>query len=315
VTAPALGFWRRLWLYQAERFPLFKHGLLITIFAGAGVTLGAMLADAGRWPTPAEALTAIFVCIAFFAQLRIADEHKDFADDSRYRPERPVPRGLITLQELRRIGLVLALLQFALTAWLHPPLLGLLLLTWGWMALMTAEFFVPEWLKARPILYLVSHMLIMPLIAAYALCSGLLPAGGAGGAALIAFCALAFFNGAALEIARKSWAPDQEREGVETYTRLWGPRRAGLATTALALLALAAFAAISFTAQATQVGAVYGLAIAGAATLFAALAALRFGETPTPARSKGLETSVGFAVLASYMAVGVLAAATVFRPA
>ena len=32
---------------------------------------------------------------------------------------------------------------------------------------MTAEFFVPEWLKARPFLYLVSHMAIMPFIDLY----------------------------------------------------------------------------------------------------------------------------------------------------
>jgi hypothetical protein len=36
------------------------------------------------------------------------------------------------------------------------------------MAVMTKEFFVPEWLKKRPIVYMVSHMAIMPLIDLYA---------------------------------------------------------------------------------------------------------------------------------------------------
>ena len=32
-------FVRRLWTYQAERFPIFKHGLAIAVFALAGATL------------------------------------------------------------------------------------------------------------------------------------------------------------------------------------------------------------------------------------------------------------------------------------
>ena len=39
-----------------------------------------------------------------------------------------------------------------------------LLAVWLWFALMTKEFFAAQWLKARPILYLVSHMAILPLI-------------------------------------------------------------------------------------------------------------------------------------------------------
>ena len=33
-------------------------------------------------------------------QLRLADEFKDFEEDSRYRPYRPVPRGLVSLRDL-----------------------------------------------------------------------------------------------------------------------------------------------------------------------------------------------------------------------
>jgi hypothetical protein len=32
---------KRLWIYQNERFPLAKHGLLIAIFSGAAVGDGA----------------------------------------------------------------------------------------------------------------------------------------------------------------------------------------------------------------------------------------------------------------------------------
>jgi hypothetical protein len=40
------------------------------------------------------------------------------------------------------------------------------------------------------------------------------------------FLALSFVNGCVLEIGRKLWAPENEIAGVDTYSGLWGPRRA-----------------------------------------------------------------------------------------
>src|SRR5690606_19946705 len=101
-------------------------------------------------------------------------------------------------------------------------------LVWAWMAVMTKEFFVPEALKRRPLLYLVSHMMVMPLIDLYATACDWGPAGVEAhdgfGLTLGAFLLLSLVNGSAIEIARKSWAPEQEREGVETYSKLWSPR-------------------------------------------------------------------------------------------
>ena len=60
--------------------------------------------------------------LLFFLQLRIADEFKDFEDDARYRPYRPVPRGLVTLRELAWVGVGAAAIQLALALWLEPSL-------------------------------------------------------------------------------------------------------------------------------------------------------------------------------------------------
>ncbi len=74
-----------------------------------------------------------------------------------------MPRGLVTLGELRIIGIGAAAIQLALALWLEPRLVGLLVLAWGYLALMTREFFVPEWLKAHPVIYMTSHMVIVPI--------------------------------------------------------------------------------------------------------------------------------------------------------
>src|SRR5207247_10262010 len=47
-----------------------------------------------------DALPISFVtCLLFFLQLRIADEFKDFEEDSKYRPYRAVPRGTARSEE------------------------------------------------------------------------------------------------------------------------------------------------------------------------------------------------------------------------
>ena len=122
------------------------------------------------------------------------------------------------------IGLGLATLPVAVVAcWaIDARLLALLGIVWGWMLLMAFEFFVPAWLKARPFIYMVSHMLIMPAIDLLVTGFEWLPHGAAP-AGLALLLAFSFTNGCVLEIGRKLWAPENEREGVESYSALMGP--------------------------------------------------------------------------------------------
>lgn len=305
ATGPRPGLAARLWTYQAERFPLLKHGALIAAFGASAVCLSALLRGS-EGVEPLAIVTACLVLFGFFLQLRIADEHKDNADDTRFRPERPVPRGLVTLAELRAVAIVAAAAQIALTVLLDWRLLGFLFLVWAWMAVMTKEFFAPGFLKARPVLYMVSHMAVMPLIDLYATACDWLPAGakveGPFAPALGAFLLLSLTNGVALEVARKCWGPEQERDGVETYSRLWGPSRAGLVCAAamMAGLALSAFVHVqSGAALAFLVGLLLVTAIA-------VYAAIDYADRPTEKSSKRLETAAGVFVLGNYLLLGVL---------
>lgn len=292
------GLAGRLWTYQAERFPLFRHGVLIAAFAGAAVAYARLLRETPGWSQATAAAAVVFL---LFFQLRVADEHKDYADDLRFRPERPVTRGLISLSELRALGLAAALIQVTVAAAVDARLVGWLALAWGWMGLMSAEFFAPRLLKARPVLYLLSHMLVMPLIALFALACG-----GDGGPPLhagsAAFLALAFFSGAAVEISRKAWAPGDEREGVQTYSRLWGPSGAA-AGIALAMVASGAAAMLAQAGAAVPPALHAGPALATAAGTGAAVA---YARRPTPTASRTLDMVVGLAALGLYASVSLL---------
>ena len=289
---------RRLWTYQAERFPLARTVPLLAVFSAAAVNVSAQLA--GRdLPGPQAYVTAFLLAFLLFFQMRAADEVKDLEDDRRYRPERPIPRGLVPLRLIVGLG-VAAVPVAALAAWAwHPPLLWLLALTWAWLALMTAEFGAPAWLKARPVLYLVSHMAILPLIDLMLTGVEWLP-GGAPHPALVLFLALSFVNGCVLEIGRKLRAPESERAGVETYSALWGPARAAGIWT-LCLAAAAALLAMTGAALGTGWPAA---AVAAAGLAAAAFLARRYAAAPTGAAEKALDAAAGLWVLVCYALLG-----------
>jgi 4-hydroxybenzoate polyprenyltransferase len=210
------------WIYQRERFPIVAHGMLIAAFSFCAVSLSRALRGQAGWPGWRQLAVAFVTCFIFFLQLRIADEFKDYEEDARYRPYRPVQRGLVTLRELGILFGIGAAIQLGLALWLYPKLVVLLAITWTYLAAMSKEFFAADWLRRRHVLYMVSHMVIMPLVDLYATSTDWQPAGATPPRGLFWFLMASYFNGLAIEIGRKIRSPEDEEEGVATYSRLWG---------------------------------------------------------------------------------------------
>lgn len=209
----------RWWIYQKERFPLLAHGPLILMFSACAVSYSALLREGE--PRAAAFGVAFGVCLLFFLQLRIADEFKDAEEDACWRPYRPVPRGLVKLRELGWVFVGAAGVQLALALGFEPRLWWVLGIGWAYLSLMSVEFFARRWLKARPVVYLLTHMGIMPLVDFFATACDWMPAGGPP-RGLGPFLAASFFNGIVIEVGRKLRQPEDEEEGVETYSALWG---------------------------------------------------------------------------------------------
>jgi len=301
VTPSSPNILSRLWTYQSERFPIVGHGILIAAFSFSAIGFSMLLRGAVAWPGASTLLVGFASAFLFFLQLRLADEFKDFEEDARYRPYRPVPRGLVSLQELGWVGLLTAVAQLGLALWLEPNLVPLLLLVWGYLALMSKEFFVPDWLKSRPITYMWSHMLIVPLIDFYTTACDWRVAGEAvPHSGLAWFLIVSFFNGIVIEIGRKIRAPEDEEHGVETYSALWGRRNA-----VLAWLGALFFTAVSAWLAAQEIGFAgpVGWLLAGL-LLAAAGVALRFLRQPATGRAKLIETMSGVWTILMYLGVG-----------
>lgn len=298
MTAPVMlasPFPRRLAAYLAERFPLAKHGVLIAAYASSNHFLAQALVEPerrlaydGRFALIALAL------LGFFFHLRVFDEHKDFAEDSRHYPDRVLQRGLVTLGHLRWLGGIAIGLELAAAMLCGRAALVAWLIAFGYSLLMLEEFFLRQWLKERFFLYATSHLAVMPLLAltVFSFTTGLYPWQAPGLYLLYAW--VGFFVTFNWEVSRKIRAPEDEIEGVDSYTRLFGTH--GAANLVLLLRGID-------TALVAAVGWRLGLA----AWFYAALVALfavclvsyvQYRAHPNRATAKRMETWAGIYVIA-----------------
>jgi 4-hydroxybenzoate polyprenyltransferase len=167
---------------------------------------------------------------------------------------------------------------------------------------MCKEFFARQFLLGRPVLYMVTHMAIMPIVDLYATSTDWLVAGQGPPAGLAWFLAASFFNGMVIELGRKIRSPADEERGVETYSALWGRPRAVAAwwTTLVLTLLCAAMAG-------RAIG--YGLFIT--LTLLTIITVMLvaggwFLTRPAPGRGKVIEQLSGLWTLTMYIALGVV---------
>jgi len=250
-------------IYLNERFPLGKNSFFVLIFTLSGYIYAGLLYNSkiiksilskevnrvplfwgkeiDKVPIIWYKLFPLFIIIfMFFFQLRITDEFKDYEEDLKYRPYRPVQRGIISLKALGKIGIATIIIQIILAHVINSKLIYFMLLVWIYMFLMTKEFFIKNWLTERILIYALSHVVIMIFITliilkgtGYILESHFLETlylsleryeknifiG------LIPLFALNYLNGIVLEIGRKTRKANEEEYGVQTYSKLWGRKK------------------------------------------------------------------------------------------
>jgi 4-hydroxybenzoate polyprenyltransferase len=213
-----------------------------------------------------------------------------------------VPRGLVTLRELALLAGVGMAIQLGAALSLTPRLVGPLAIVWTYMWLMTKEFWAHDVLKRRPFTTLWTHMLVVPLIDFYATACDWLAAGAwhRPRLGLLWFLAASFCNGVVVEIGRKVRAPQDEEEGVDTYSRVWG-REPSVRWWLVALLLTAVFALLA-ARDVDAVGIVaWPLGVLGA---IAVVLARTMAATPVAGFGKRLELVSGLWTMTLYLGLG-----------
>lgn len=294
------SYLKRMYIYQKERFPVVMNLIAVTVFTFSAISFSRICRGAEGFVPWSTYLIGCFATFTLFLLVRIFDEFKDKEDDAKYRKYLPVPRGLVSLKELRTIGIVVGVLQITSIALFQLPMLWLYLIVIGYLCLMGVEFFVPNYLKKRQILYITSHMMIIPLLDVYS--SGLdwVLEGEQPHFGLIFFFAVSFMNGLVVEFGRKLKAPEDEEEGVISYTKMWGTKGATIAwmITVFVTMALATLAAHY---------AGYGLPVFITLLLFAVivnLAGIIFLNKPNKKKAKLVELMSGIWTIGMYLTLG-----------
>jgi 4-hydroxybenzoate polyprenyltransferase len=287
--------------YLNERFPLQSHIPIIAIFSFSAICYALSADGATQFVSAAHYLAAFLLTATTFFLLRISDEFKDHEDDMLYRKYLPVPRGLITLRELKHIAWGVLLFQ-AILLFFFPQFLITYLVSIGYMTLMYHEFFVAEWLKKHQIAYVLSHMAIIPLVDLVASAAYWATDGGYPPKALVWFFLVSFFNGMVLEFGRKIKSPEMEEEGVVSYTKLYGLK--GGVFLWLAVLTVTLISAFVAAKQINSPSWVYicFLSLYGVALVVA----LAFLQKPGKKRSKAIEIVSGVWTLGMYLNIGAL---------
>ena len=236
-------------IYLNERFPLGKNSFFVLIFTLSGYIYTSLLYNSKIMYLFTNGvkigifqykIIALFIIIfMFFFQLRITDEFKDYEEDLKYRAYRPVQRGIISLKTLGKIGIATVIIQIMLAHVIDPEIIYFMIFVWIYMFLMAKEFFIKKWLTKRILIYALSHVVIMVFITLVIVeaTQYIVPKNIFDvfilqryrhniDFALIPLFALNYLNGIVLEIGRKMRRADEEEHGVQTYSKLWGRKKA-----------------------------------------------------------------------------------------
>lgn len=239
-TASDLDFLRTLsrylfrWvIFIWERFNPPTHLVMIVLF-----TMGtATLADV---TDPMAIINGSILATIFFLRLRLFDEIKDYETDITINPKRPLPRGLLNIFDLKIALIALLICEAFLVISVMPQALNMWAIATAWSLLMYKEFFIANLIRPYLTTYATSHTLVtLPLTLA-------LITGMTGETKIetrdlwAAIGAWLIFN--IFELGRKTFQASEEREGVESYSRIWG--RFGAVALVLGHAALAAYAFI-----------------------------------------------------------------------
>ena len=228
---------RRIVAWMNERFPFANALLFFVVYLTSATVARSALEQEIQFSL--MDLLVCFITWSFFLVIRIFDEHKDYALDVINHPLRILQSGLITLNHLKFLAVISITVQFVFSVYTDGFTLGAATLSWlilfAYLCLMGVEFFCGEWLEKRLALYAFTHMMIMPLIVFW-LANLAVPSANFTDALttpLFVMMLLAFVSGFCFEIARKTRGPEEERDTVDSYSKIFGTKGSAYVVMAL----------------------------------------------------------------------------------
>ena len=234
---PTQSFKSRFLFWASDRFPIFNAIVAFTMafsIKGLFLTEGQFIWQLEDFLLGLAFLTHLFI-------LRVMDEFKDFESDKIFHPERAVQKGIITLPELKKLGLTTAFIQFAsigILAKSFPIVLLIWLFVWVWSILMMKEFFIKEFLRKKLLLYSTLHLLVSPFMFLTGWTYYARLQADFDYFKLVLLLTLSFSTGLMFEFARKNRSVAEDKKGEISFSLIWGRSRTAIVIFLVTLLAL-----------------------------------------------------------------------------
>lgn len=297
---------RRILAWGSERFPMANGILTFVLFVTALLFSRLVTGTAGE-PIGVSAADVLpfLAYYGFFLMLRVFDEHKDYELDCHNHPERVLQSGVISLKDLKVLGAVAILGQAVVSLWLDGFVLGQVVSTWLvviiWSSLMAKEFFIGEWLSKRLLLYAISHMVVMPMGLVWAV--AMASPGEPLPPVVFVLAGFSFVSGFTFEISRKIKTPEDERDTIDSYTRIFGTKGAPAVAFALVVVGAVLLCYVMGLVVADLHVAWYAAAMAVPVLVCAPY--FKFIKEPNSELPKKIEAASGGALLLSYVILAV----------
>ncbi len=249
-----MNFIKKWYTYQKERFPVLMFGIYILSIVIAVFSFGNF--NNNETINYTTIVPMFLVAFLQFLMVRIVDEFKDYEEDCKYRSYRPVPRGLITLHELKVLFIICVILQFTITILYGNGIISIILLgiMWLYFVIMSEGFFIKSFLDKHILIEVWLDEIMMPIMIAFLLTFTpymndnasifmILPNANVPVYMSLSnakyLLAMSYIVSCIVEVARKIRAKEQEEKGVKTYTAVFGiPKAILLLTTLEAILSI-----------------------------------------------------------------------------
>jgi len=231
------------WLqFIKERFDPLSHILMISLFFIAHylVTKSSNLLTLGNL----QASLVFAGVFLFFLKLRFYDEIKDYELDVIINPTRPLPRGLLTTRDLKKAIILCIITEITVFALCGLNSLITALCAILYSLIMYKEFFIPKIIRPHLTTYAMSHTVVTILLS-FTIFSSLTNTSILNlNQSFIYFSLMSWFLFNIFEFGRKIFNEEEERDQVESYSKVFS--RTGACILVLSQVLLASFCAKQF---------------------------------------------------------------------
>lgn len=160
--------------------------------------------------------------LIFFFKLRLYDEIKDYENDLKVYPNRPLARGLLSHKNLHTgisASILLEIIAFSVFGFIGLIAIAVPII---YSLLMFKEFFVRNWIRSHLTLYAISHTLVSVFfsLALLAIFRSVYIWNLDKNSYLFALLSWFLFN--IFEFGRKTFLSIEERRGVDSYSKIYG---------------------------------------------------------------------------------------------